>query len=71
METDTSCLPLRGRIGDGLRDALGELCRSGGRSCGQRKSKKESGEVDHDVQVGINDNVCTKFGWWKGTEEEV
>jgi hypothetical protein len=57
METDTSCLPLLGRIGDDLSNALVELGRCGGHRPSHRESKKESGEVNHDVEVSTNDKA--------------
>lgn len=54
METDTSCLPLLGRIGDDLSNALVMLGRCGGHRPNDRESKKESGEVNHDVGVSTN-----------------
>jgi hypothetical protein len=56
MKTDTSCHPFRGRIGDDLSNALVELGRCGGHGPSRQKSKKESGEVNHDVEVSTKDN---------------
>lgn len=55
METDTSCLPLRGRIGDDLSNPLVKFGRRGGHRPSHRESKKESREVKHNDQVSIKD----------------
>lgn len=55
METDTGCLPLRGRISNDLSNALVESGRCGGHRPSHRECEKESREVKHDDQVSIKD----------------
>jgi hypothetical protein len=75
METDTGCLPLLGRSGDVLSNALVELGRCGGHRPSHREGKKESGEVNHGVEVRYKgqaySDTRSEHSSWSGGKKDL